>query len=431
MSHIDASPLKITIINKSDSTGGAAVVSYRLMEALRMAGTDTRMIVTEKLSDSPYVTTAASPRAIKTRFLLERLKIFAATGFNRDNLFKIDTGESGLPLWNHPWVKETDAILLNWVNQGMLSLKGYERILELGKPVIWTMHDMWCMTGICHHSAGCERYKAQCGECPLLMSKASTNDLSHKVWTRKEDIYSRKELMRKTAFVAVSSWLAKKAEESSLLRHLNVEVIPNAFQLEEVKREPSNDDKIRILFGAARIDDPIKGLDTLREATMALVALSPEISGKMELALFGAVKDPDALEGFGIPVRHLGVLKGEEVSKAYLESDIVVSASSYETLPGTMVEAQAYGCIPVSFNQGGQRDIITHHRTGYIADYDENSKVRAKNLAEGILWASGILRDSSALSFMKERMKESVNEKFSPLAVAQKYIRLISALKES
>ena len=41
--------MKIAIINKSDLNGGAAVVSYRLMNALREHGVDAKMLVTEKL----------------------------------------------------------------------------------------------------------------------------------------------------------------------------------------------------------------------------------------------------------------------------------------------------------------------------------------------------------------------------------------------
>lgn len=40
--------MKIALICKSDSTGGAAVVTFRLMNALRANGMDARMIVTEK-----------------------------------------------------------------------------------------------------------------------------------------------------------------------------------------------------------------------------------------------------------------------------------------------------------------------------------------------------------------------------------------------
>ncbi len=54
--------LKVVIINKSDSTGGAAVVSFRLMNALRTAGVDARMLVAEKLTDSPFVEAAGKNR---------------------------------------------------------------------------------------------------------------------------------------------------------------------------------------------------------------------------------------------------------------------------------------------------------------------------------------------------------------------------------
>ncbi|MDE6866199.1 MAG: hypothetical protein K2J23_02250, partial [Muribaculaceae bacterium] len=57
---METKSMKIAIINKSDSTGGAAVVSLRLMEALRRAGADARMVVMEKRTDSPYVSLAAT-----------------------------------------------------------------------------------------------------------------------------------------------------------------------------------------------------------------------------------------------------------------------------------------------------------------------------------------------------------------------------------
>ena len=70
---------KILIINKSDSTGGAAVVSRRLMEALRAEGADARMLVVEKLTDSPFVEVAAPPEKEMIPFLAERLKISLQT----------------------------------------------------------------------------------------------------------------------------------------------------------------------------------------------------------------------------------------------------------------------------------------------------------------------------------------------------------------
>ncbi|MCH5234856.1 MAG: glycosyltransferase [Muribaculaceae bacterium] len=430
--------MKVVILNKSDATGGAAVVSRRLLEALRGEGVDAQMLVCEKLTDSPFVELAANPKDIKFKFLLERLKIYIATGCNRKNLFKIDTGEEGLPLWKNPLVKEADAILINWVNQGMLSLKGFEKILKLGKPVICTMHDMWNLTGICHHAGKCINYKKECGECPLLEKLASSNDLSHKIWIKKNLIYNNSQLNRQLAFVPVSNWLKNKALESSLLKSQRIEVIPNPFSLNindpsislsgDLTRTNSKT-PTRILFGAARLDDPIKGLDTLRETSKILKEKYPDIAKNLELALFGNIKNPANLEGFALPLIRLGVLSDEkEVRSAYQKSQIVVSASSYETLPGTLVEAQAYGCIPVSFNQGGQSDIVENGVTGFIAEYSDDPETRAENLAIAITRAYEIAREETVYEKMKQEMRKSVEEKFSYKEIALKYVALIKKL---
>ena len=48
--------------------------------------------------------------------------------------------------------KEADVIHLHWVNQGLLSLNDIKKMTQSGKPMVWTMHDMWACTGICHHA---------------------------------------------------------------------------------------------------------------------------------------------------------------------------------------------------------------------------------------------------------------------------------------
>ena len=134
--------MKVVLINKSDQTGGAAVVTKRLMEALRQEGIDARMIVVERLTDSPHIGSATSKWMAQVPFIAERLRIFLANGFNRTDLFKVDIASDGLALWRHPWIKEADIVCLNWINQGMLSFKGIKHIADMGKPIVWTMHDM-------------------------------------------------------------------------------------------------------------------------------------------------------------------------------------------------------------------------------------------------------------------------------------------------
>ncbi len=425
---------KVVFLSRSDLRGGAAIVTYRLMMAMREQGIDARMLVCEKLSDSPYVDYCAPKWRIQYSFLKERLEVFIKNGLNRSTLFKVDPATEGLPVLNHPWVKEADAIFLGWVNQGMLSLKGI-RSLAKGQgswvknqgskvkgqiPMVWVMHDMWNMTGICHHAGDCQRYLAECGDCPFLGKKRGSDDMSHSTWQRKKELYESVGIK----FVAVSSWLASKARESSLLKNREVTVIPNPFPVAGTHcpcvGNPAS--TVRIIFGAARLDDPIKGLPVLKEAFHMLEDLYPEEFSHMELVTFGNVKYPESLDGFNVRHRHLGVLSGEEaIRKAYEECDIVVSASDFETLPGTLIEGQAYGCIPVAFDHGGQRDIIDHEKTGWLAPWNDDASARASYLGEGLLWAYHQAGDAE----MIQRMQKSVIDKFSADSVVERMMSLI------
>jgi len=418
--------MKIALICKSDSTGGAAVVTFRLMNALRANGMDARMIVTEKKSGSPHVIEAASQNKSLVPFLAERLRIFAGNGFNRKTLFRIDTASDGLPLHRIPFVREADVICLNWVNQGVVSLKGIRKLAALGKPLVWTMHDMWNMTGICHHAGYCQKFlgpRGECGDCPLLEHKASKNDLSHKVWQHKKNLYDSVNIN----FVAVSTWLADTARKSSLMHDSDISVIPNAFDTTTISLPTKtavsdNRDSARIIFGAARIDDPVKNHHTLVEATKILADKYPQEAKRLELVTFGSLKDPDALKGVAIRHTHLGRISPEEIRDIYESGSVVVSTSEWETLPGTLIEGQAWGCVPVALDHGGQPDIIDHLSTGYLAPWSDNRKENALRIAEGILW--GINNRNSVI----QTMQQSVIEKFAENTVAEKYIRLFRKL---
>ena len=421
--------LRLTFLSRSDMRGGAAIVTYRLVEALRAGGVDARMLVCEKMSKSDFVKVCAPFRNIQFSFLKERLEVYVHNGFKRDTLFKIDPASEGLPLWKHPWVREADAVYFGWVNQGMLSIKGMRKIIALGKPVVWIMHDMWNMTGVCHHAGGCTGFLRECGDCPLLGKKGKHTDMSYRVWYRKKKLYGP----GKIKFVAVSTWLASKASESMLMRDMEVAVIPNPFSiykyddLNSIGRTEKRTGRVRLVFGAARIDDPIKGLPVLKKALEVLKSSYPDVAKDIELYTFGGFKDIESTRNFAIPHVHMGMLKGaKEIRNAYESCDIVVSTSDYETLPGTLVEGQAYGCIPVAIDHGGQRDIVDHLRTGFLAQWNDSPSIRAGMVAEGIVWAYRNVDNAD----LKERMRKSVEQRFSASEVASRILDFTFAESE-
>ena len=413
--------MKVTLLNHSDTLGGASVVTFRLMQALRDEGVDAQMLVLSKTSDSESVTQLCSRRRRNRAFLSERLNIFLRNGFSKANLFKVSTATHGVSLISHPLIAEADVIAINWINQGMLSLDELEALTRLGKPIIWTMHDMWCLTGVCHHALECDNYKAQCGNCQFISNGRRKNDLSHTTWLRKNEIYKNSNIY----FVPVSNWLAEKCRQSSLLADKQIEVIHNAFPIDFYSTTPSSlvqgfgidYDKNLILMGAARLDDPIKGFEYAIEAINVFSKTNPDMAKKCEVVFFGEIRDIQLLKRMRMPYLHLGRINDPKaIRQLYASAKVVISTSLYETLPGTLIEGQAAGCVPVSFGMGGQADIIDHKVTGYIAEYKS-----PKSIAEGIVWALETAPD-------REMLHNSVREKFASKVIAQRYIELFKKL---
>ena len=119
------------------------------------------------------------------------------------HLFEIDIANAGTDITKLREFQEADLIHLHWINQGMLSLSGIRKILRSGKPVVWTMHDIWPATAICHVTLNCRKFTSGCSNCRLLPGNGSSHDLAYQTWQKKlammrdENIY----------YVACSRWL--------------------------------------------------------------------------------------------------------------------------------------------------------------------------------------------------------------------------------
>lgn len=399
--------MKLVLINHSDTIGGASVVTYRLLKALQAEGVDASMLVVHKATDDPAVITVAPHWRARIPFYAEAARIYAANGFDRGDLFKVSLGSDGLPLSRHPLVRQADAVLLAWINQGMLSLREIGRIASR-KPVMWTMHDMWCITALCHHAGDCRRMSEPegCRLCPFLHGRASEHDAAARIWREKQKLYGSADI----DFVAVSTWLKDRCLDSRLMDSQHVSVIPNAFPVEDFYSAPSRDGKRVILMGAARLDDPVKGLP------YAVEMLNKLKSTNAEAVFFGNMRDPRALDGLRFPYRYIGpVSDPAELRRLFSTAHAVISTSLYETLPGTLIEGMAAGAVPVSFDRGGQADIIRTHDDGRLIPFGDTDTMAAA------------LDDVLATDHDRAALRHTVATRFSSRAVAAAYIDLIKS----
>lgn len=413
--------MKVLIVNTTERTGGAAVAAGRLTEALINNGVKARMLVGQKQSTALYVVPIDQHLRYRLAFLWERAVIWLRNRLSKKNLFKVSIANAGIDITKTHEFKEADVIHLHWINQGMLSLKVLEKILHSGKPVVWTMHDMWEATAICHHAYDCHRYEETCSDCPFLQHP-SPHDLSNQVFRKKQRVLGQ---AGSISFVAVSNWLAERAKRSGLIGHFPIEVISNAISLSHFTIIDRNDarsalgvtEPVVLSFGAARIDDPIKGFGYLVDALTLLTSSGRLRPDGVRLLLFGTIRDSRILEKLPIPYTHLGYVDDEDrMSLVYSASNATVSSSLYETFGQTLIEAMACGSVPVSFDGSGQADIITHQMNGYLA-----KRLSPESLAEGIIWAVDC-------QLTPQELRRSVTRRYTESVVANRYVELYNRL---
>ena len=199
--------MRVLIINTSERIGGAAVAASRLMEALKNNGIKAKMLVRDKQTDQISVVGLDRSWLTLWKFVWERIVIWKANHFKKNNLFAVDIANTGTDVTSLPEFRQADIIHLHWINQGMLSLKNLSKILESGKPIVWTMHDMWPSTGICHHARECTNYQHECHHCPFLYGGGNKKDLSARIFRKKKELYKAAPI----TFVTCSHWLEEKS----------------------------------------------------------------------------------------------------------------------------------------------------------------------------------------------------------------------------
>ncbi len=414
--------MKVLLVNTYENKGGAAVATKRLMHALNNNGIKAKMLVAEKKTDCIEVVDMGRHWQSMMNFLLERIDIWLHLGLRKQHLWELDSAKWGMDITRLPEFKEADVIHLSWINHGMLSLKGIRKILESGKPVVWTMHDMWPFTALCHYSYDCERLDTGCGRCRFLPGKKHDNDFSHSTFRRKSKVMGAK--WPNLHFVTVSNWLRSQAIHSSLASSYPISVIGNSISLsqfpladrDECRRQLHLPQKQIVLFGAARIDTPIKGFHFLKEALQIIADKKLCDTNQLHLVVYGGMKDPSTLEGIPCGHTYMGRIDSEKLPRVFSAANVLVSSSYYETFGQTLIEAQACGCTPVAFGNSGQADIIEHRQNGYLAQYKD-----ANDLAEGIVWALNANLDRHAL-------RASTARKFDDKVIAAKYKALYSSM---
>lgn len=411
--------MKIALLSTNHDLGGAAIVTRRLTDALRLAGHDARMIVARpgRIIPGDPAVMAVDRRKWLPPFLTERAELWVK-GVRRKDIFKVSTGRYGVGLHRHPFVAEADAVIVNWASQGFLSLASLEKITATSKPVIYTMHDLWPATSLCHLPGNCPRFTetTPCATCPYFNGKRGSL-LRREIAATKRRVFAADNLR----LVAVSNWQRDQALRSAILPGKEITVIPHPFPVDLYTpgEKVTPDGKRLIVMAAARLDDSVKDLPAAIDTLNTFAWEYPALAANVEVAFVGELRDDTELKRLRLPHTSHGLLTPDRLRDLYARATVVLSSSLYETMGATLMEGMAAGAIPVSYGDAGQTDIVTDTVNGFLAPLHNPASLA---FALSLAFQTALDPDTEITPAF---LHTEVARRFSPSTIASRYLSLL------
>jgi glycosyltransferase involved in cell wall biosynthesis len=315
--------------------------------------------------------------------------------------------------------KHFNIFNLHWVSE-LIDYPSFLSSIPDSFPLVWTLHDMNPLTGGCHYSWDCEKYKNTCNSCPQI-SNSSESDLSFEGFSTKRRLLESKNLH----IVSNSHWLESEAKKSQILSNAK------SFQtihygLDTQLFFPRNKEacktslgidicKTVILFGATSITNKRKGINILFEA------LSKLYSKNIVLLTFGEIENQELFNDFNFPIKNIGFVNSPTLlSVIYSSADIFVFPSIYEAFGQVALEAMSCQTPVVGFQTGGIPDMIRQGETGLLA-----INKSADDLSKQIQWAIDHPSETKNMGYNARKIVES---EFTLDLQASKYISLYESL---
>ena len=314
-------------------------------------------------------------------------------------------GPSGAALIRHPAFRAADVVHLQVTHNGPFFSIAWLAWLCRLKPVVWTIHDMWPMTGTCQHAASCEKWLTGCGgRCPRPMGRSPIDRYSPALlWRAKQLTYA----LSNCTLVVASDWTRLRVERSPLLRRFPRVQIPFGVDLETfspVHRRSARqelgigEDEHAIAFrGMPTEGDRVKGMAWLQAALGMFRPRRPTTllvvdCGEAFLHLEGQYR-----------VRDLGWVEEEALARVLAAADVFVMPSDHESFGMMAVEAMASGTPVVAFEGTAVAENMHSPEGGVLAP---SSSSEGLSHAIATLLADEPLRRRVALSARKLAERE-------------------------
>ena len=354
--------MRVLHINSHVNSGGAAKAMQRLHAGLLAAGCASRMMGRDVSAPRGHCVPAHIGRRWHWQ-IVERLLGIMGRKLDVPDLFGL------FPMFgNARQVAWADVVNLHNLHGGY-----YNPLLPLWlsrrRPVVWTLHDMWAMTGHCSYAGDCQGWLEGCEHCPRPSEYPPVRaDRIPWLYRFKRFVYGRSRIQ----IVTPSEWLASQVRKSPLLQRFRAVVIPNGLDTRVF--QPIDQEAAKrvlglpvasnvVVTGAFNLKAHRKGFDLL---TAALKCLAGDGGAAVHLVTFGAGDDVHAAVPF--PVTNIGSVSNERLlAVIYSAGDVFVGPTRAETFGQVFSESMSCGTPCVAFRATAIPEVVRDGETGYLA----------------------------------------------------------------
>ena len=400
--------MNILHLSTEYNLGGSGRAAYRIHSSLMRRGHTSRMLVSGLVhgaSDAGPIWGSMPWRAAD--WLARR----ATDALSLQYLFL----PSSWRLLRHPWFQAADVVQLYNTHGGYFS-HSVLGVASRRKPFVWRLSDMWPLTGHCCYSYDCERWKTGCGACPLLNDEPALRaDRTALLWRTKQRIYADANV----TVVAPSRWIAGLAEQSPLVGHWPVQVIPNGLNLSVFR--PIEQASARAVLGLPQDEDLVLFSSVETQAyrkggtfvTEAVNALKGKTRKPFRLLVVGN-RASEWETAVTVPVTAIETVKDDHLlAILYSAADLFVHPALADNLPNGVLESLACGTPVVAFDVGGVGEAVRPMETGYLARHKD-----AGDLSEGI---KCLLDDPDLRRRLRVRCREVAEAEYDMALQTQRF----------
>lgn len=338
---------RIAILS-SASGGGAGIAAKRLCDGLNRTGT-----VTADFIDNASLKTA-----------LPRDVCLPGNATNERYTNTHFTGEYGG--YSRGWMIELlsgyDAVNVHWASY-LLSTQELIDLAQTGQPILITMHDFYYATGGCHYPAGCIQNHKNCLSCPQVRASTFSRADVTKAYLQK------RALMRypNVHISAPSRHLLREVVRSGIVTPEKARCIRNIYEPPEELPPASSDRSEKIMLIADSLVERRKGMMLALESLEHLAAQSDKT---YEVHVVGNASDDfrARFEKLNLKADFYGRLDDHrDIVSVFQSVGIILSCSFEDNWPNILVEAGAYGVVPVVGSGHGCEEFSKTYDIGHVA----------------------------------------------------------------